>query len=1360
MKKSWKVGLLSSLLLTPAAVVLVEQPVQATTDANEQRAIEYFRSLNLGSSMADYSLYTDLLNKAFPMGENTTNPQDPAKYKFILMNEKLNYIKEYNELKLIADSLKTEISKLTLTNKTLIKNYEEADVKYKSLLMDLERINTSLKNAELGVSDPAYDDLLSNIGTYTKLATELVTELIGSNNQNLLAVRGTQIANVTKKTNDQDLNYLELVELINNATTKAEYDTNLPKAKLKYASFTTDEKAIADNQLAEGTTVTVKQAMTTAEGNVAKAAAFDRDADSIASINISSTDEASITQLKTKLVALDKAYNALTPIQKQLISSNSQQIVQPFQELLTISGKINALKADNTPGYREAIETIEGEIANLQDIPLGTISIDKEIVKRIVPYLEKLTAAKADILAVKVVEKKITDLKGTDTNPNVPTLIEIQAARSAFNALTTNQKKIVMHLDELTNWENADKNSAAVDKKIEAITISAKADFYNRFAEAKAAYDKLNPTVAAIYVTKKNRLLSLQPYAEIVNEITLLKVTDADYATKLATLLATLDTELNPNSEWSDAKIDALPGLSDEDKVQLKATRQILYNQKSATDAASDLVGKIDGLVDANPNHLIANVVAYRAIYNSLDSTTKKLVTNIKTLTEYEKANKVAVNVMKQIDNLDPMDSKFVNLAVSARKNYDKLSASLKPLIASSHTKLVEMEKISNVMLEIDNLKKSRNILEDANKATENYDTLKAYLTGKEAYAEVLTLLETTYAPKLTIAKERYDAVTEVVQKINQLAINTTSQTVGENIKDIATAYKELSSSDKKLVTNYSTYKTIEKDYKAALKVFNLIENLPSQESSDYTKKVEGALKAYLMLNSAQAQYVFNYNTKLKPFIGVASIIGEIDQLKSSMKDFVIVVTDLRTRYDALTSAEQEKIHNYQKLVAAESALLGAENVIKLIQQARPGVENYLDALQVARDAYDALSSDQKKQVTNYKELQNREKAVKPIMSLNDLILKIGSQSSAKNFISNYDKAWKELEKISLQDRVLLTNEKLLTETYLPLYNVMNRIESIKATSKTFVDDVKDVRAVYEALTPDQKTKILNVDLLREHEVNVQGGAYVDELIRALKSNPPALYVQKVQEAEEAYKNLSSANKKAVTLYEELKVELKYIAPVVQAIQAIDLLETSGGKLDAQVKKVNSILAKLTDEQYSLIPNLDKLNNLGNVIQVVNLIELIKPSDTKYYIGNTKAAEIAYNRLSADEKQKVSNYSKLEEALLNVVALDQITKKINELSNLSSTYVDDVNNLLDEYKKLPSALKKQVSNYGSLEQAKKDVDAANKVIRVIAAIDSSVRTFESKVLSARKEYDKLTDNQKTLVSNARLLLQYERELGL
>jgi len=1334
MKKSWKIGMLSGLLLSPAAFAIAEQPVAAQTA--EENAIEYFTKLNLSSSMADYDLYTKILNEAFPAGE-----ADP---KYALMKGKLDYIKSYNEQKLQADSLKTEISKLTLTNKTLVQSYTEANEKYNALLTKLNESNTSLAAKKAAVTEPAYDKILENIDTvYSKLATELMAELIGSNNQTLLVTRGTQVTNFINS------DYASTVKQLFDATTANNYANNIKAAKDAYATLTSEEKTLADNQLVEGsTTVTLKQAMTAAEANVAKAEAFDQSVSSLSSIKPDVSNEQSITLLKTQLVAIDKAYNDLTPLQKLLINPDSENVIAPFQAVLAISGEIGALKADSSKEYRDAVTSIVTKINNLNAITVGSTTIESEIVKKIIPNVEKLEEASANIEAVEKVEALITAIKGI--TPESAQLQKVQEAKKAYNALSSNQKKMVNNIGELTAWENAEKNAAAVDKKIAAIQISAKSDFYKRYLEAQKAFDELDALIEVPYVKNKERLSSLKEYAELVNEFNLLKVADTDYAKKVAELLQKLD-----GVQWTDATIDTLPGLTNEDKIQLKVTRNLLADQRLSTDKASSLVINIDNLASVKPEELIETLILYRNTYNELDSTAKKLVTNIKKLTEYEKANKAAVNVMKQIGKLDPLSANFVKNAVSARKAYDKLNDSLKALIKDSYAELEDMEKISSVMLEIDNLRKSRDILADVKKARESFSALLLEVANQP---ELLKLLNDEYAPKLDLAEERHKTVENVITAINQLEQNTTSS-IGDSIKNIATMYKSLTSNDKKAVTNYSIFKNIEKNYKAALKVYNLIENLPAKEADNYTKKVEAALKAYQKLKPEQTKYVFNYESKLLPVVGVASLIGDIDSIKTSMKDLASYISELRKRYDALSTEEKAQVHNYNKLEAAEKALLGANHVIQLINAARPGVDNYLDALQKARDAYDLLSNDQKKQVTNYKDLQNREKLLKPILNLNDLIIKIGSQSSAKSFISNYEKAWKELDKISLQDRALLTNEKLLTETYVPLYNVMKRIESIKSSSKTFVDDVKDARAAYDALSADQKAKILNLDLLHEHEVNVQGGAYVDNLIRALKSNPPEVYVQKVLEAEEAYKNLSSANKKAVTLYDELKVELKFIKPIVQAIEAIDLLETSGSKLDAQVKKVNSILAKLTDEQYALIPNMHKYNNLGNVIQVVNLIELIKPSD-KYYVGNTKAAELAYNRLSTEEKQKVTNYNKLEEAILNVAALDQITQKISELSKFSSTYVDDVNLLLEEFKKLPSALKKQVSNYKILEQAEKDIDAADKVIRTIATIEPGIRTFESKVIAARKQYEKLTEDQKTLVTNTRLLLQYERELGL
>ncbi len=100
------------------------------------------------------------------------------------------------------------------------------------------------------------------------------------------------------------------------------------------------------------------------------------------------------------------------------------------------------------------------------------------------------------------------------------------------------------------------------------------------------------------------------------------------------------------------------------------------------------------------------------------------------------------------------------------------------------------------------------------------------------------------------------------------------------------------------------------------------------------------------------------------------------------------------------------------------------------------------------------------------------------------------------------------------------------------------------------------------------------------------------------------------------------------------------------------------------------------------------------------------------------------------------------------------------LSSSSSTYFADIEKALEQYKALPSALKKQVVNYDALKLAEKNMKAAQKVMKQIEQIDPEVRSFESKVKAARKAYDKLLPEQKSLVSNYIFLTQYELELGL
>lgn len=217
--------------------------------------------------------------------------------------------------------------------------------------------------------------------------------------------------------------------------------------------------------------------------------------------------------------------------------------------------------------------------------------------------------------------------------------------------------------------------------------------------------------------------------------------------------------------------------------------------------------------------------------------------------------------------------------------------------------------------------------------------------------------------------------------------------------------------------------------------------------------------------------------------------------------------------------------------------------------------------------------------------------------------------------------------------------------------------------------------------------------------------------------------------------------------------------PAEQAIELIEGLSNPRNKLNTQVEKVNRILQKLNAEQTSFITNIGDYMDLSEVVKVYQLIEKLKPSD-KYYLGNLQAAKAAYNKLSATEKHRVTNYAKLQEAEIGIAEIQKVYNLIAALSPDSSTYEKDIVEAEAAMKELPSGLRKQVTNADELKEAQKNIKTVQSVISKIDKIDPDARSFESKVSSAKKAYEKLTNEQKRLVKNYNILRSYAEELGL
>ncbi len=156
------------------------------------------------------------------------------------------------------------------------------------------------------------------------------------------------------------------------------------------------------------------------------------------------------------------------------------------------------------------------------------------------------------------------------------------------------------------------------------------------------------------------------------------------------------------------------------------------------------------------------------------------------------------------------------------------------------------------------------------------------------------------------------------------------------------------------------------------------------------------------------------------------------------------------------------------------------------------------------------------------------------------------------------------------------------------------------------------------------------------------------------------------------------------------------------------------------------------------------------------------------------AAREAYDALTYTQKQMVDNYANLTTAESKLAQLQKeedkkaaqkVVDMIDDLDSNSATFEKDVETAKEAYDALTAEQKSLVSNYEKLTDAlkkladEKDIEAAETVEKLIAAIGTVTKDSEGKIKAAREAYDKLTDEQKALVENITVLEAAEEKLA-
>lgn len=342
--------------------------------------------------------------------------------------------------------------------------------------------------------------------------------------------------------------------------------------------------------------------------------------------------------------------------------------------------------------------------------------------------------------------------------------------------------------------------------------------------------------------------------------------------------------------------------------------------------------------------------------------------------------------------------------------------------------------------------------------------------------------------------------------------------------------------------------------------------------------------------------------------------------------------------------------------------------------------------------------------------------------------------------------------------------------------------QNFRLVEKKPVEDNSDIENVHKLI--DKIPSEINIDA--ESSINAAQKAYenlpenrkslVDEgrlnkltnAINTLEND------KKDREAATKVANMISAINMPITIELEAKIN--------SAREEYNLLTAKQKEYVGNINDLNSYETQLQDIKKEMAEK-EKINEVISAIE--NLPEDIKLTDKE----NVKSVREKFDVLDNNQQQKVVNYEKLQAAENTIRSLEErenadsqdieaanaVINRINTItSDISLSDKDNIQNIRDEYEKLSDNQKILVSNYNKLTDAENtikrledyekasqnDKNEADKVIKLINEIPNNI-TEETKasIQNVREEYDKLSEKQKSIITNYKKLTDAEVKLA-
>lgn len=592
---------------------------------------------------------------------------------------------------------------------------------------------------------------------------------------------------------------------------------------------------------------------------------------------------------------------------------------------------IDALPTPITLADRSAVETARTEYNKLTG---------PEFV--LVNNLGKLQLAEADL-----VELRIAALP-TLNAITLADETEITNLRAAYNALNQTQKASINNLSTLVAAEaklQELKDRAAalvVDNQILAIAQPLSLAQKAEVQAARTAYNALT-TAQKSYVAQLPLLETLEStLVDLENQAAAATVSNLIGA--LPSPIALTDQTA---VEAARAAYDALTStqqtlvLNEAVLTAAEAALVLLTNQVAA-DATITLITALPNPITLEDE---AAVVAARASYDALTSDQKALVTNLTILTSAEatiislKNEAAAALVIDLIDNLpSPITLDDQDATEAARAAYDALTSSQQALVdnlsalTSAETAIVGLlSEVADVIALINNLPDPLDVDDQAavEAARDAFDALTTTSQDYVTNAEDLLAAE-------ALLNDLFEAVDVTINAITDLPdLEDLTLEDGESLRAARAYYDALSPAQQALIANLSSLEALEVRYLELLAIQAIedrIDELPSLE--DVTLEDEAAIlevyEDYLALSTTNQNEVENRHDlfDLLQRLEVLNVTSDVTSFPD-VEGFDDLLNDRDTREETIASL-LELWDRYQNLTEEEKALLDPESRAQL----------------------------------------------------------------------------------------------------------------------------------------------------------------------------------------------------------------------------------------------------------------------------------------------------------------------------------------------------------------------------------------------------------------------------------------------